>query len=349
MYTADLEQSDSFIHANNIMKKGTKRLFKSLLIILLVAIITASFTACNKAETEHFYVYGTFLEVTSQDKNGINDVYDFVASLEDILSPTAEGSDIYKINHSEAGTPVKCHSETMEIMKTAEDIYTASGGAYDPSVYPLVRLWNFSSDRYLIYTDIPSDEQILETKKLTGLEKSFKIDYENNEITKLADGAMLDFGGVAKGYVAEKSMSKISGESLINLGGNIAGKGKEYTIGIANPSREDRTFSTSYFAKVVILDGETIATSGDYERYYEMDGVYYNHIINPYTGRPQDTADGVVSCSVISESGAVGDAVATAVIVLGKEKGKELIESLGLKAVIIDSSFNAEAINITIN
>lgn len=328
------------------MNKGTKRILRSLLIILLVAAITASFTACNKAETEHFYVYGTFLEVTSSDKDGIDKVYDYVSSLEDILSPTAEGSDIYKINHSAAGVPVKCQAETMEIMKTAEEIYIASDGAYDPSVYPLVRLWNFSSDRYLIYSDIPSQEEIDKTKELTGLNKAFKIDYENSEITKLIDGAMLDFGGVAKGYVAEKSMSKISGESLINLGGNIAGKGRQYTIGIANPSREDRTFKTSYFAKITLNDGETIATSGDYERYYEKDGVYYNHIISPYSGRPQDTSDGVVSCSIISKEGAIGDAVATAVIVLGKEKGKELVNKLNLKAVIIDSSFNCETVNV---
>lgn len=324
-----------------------KKLFKVVSVIILVMFIVASFVACNSAETKHFYVYGTVLEVTASTDNEMDDVYKYISNLENILSPVVEGSDLYKINHSTVGEKIQCNDVTMDIMKKAENIYNLSNGAYDPSVYPLVRLWNFSSDRFMIYDTIPSNSEIEETMKAVGLSSAFSIDYEAKTITKLKDGAMLDFGGVAKGYVAQMSRQYLKDKGLINLGGNITGTGKEFTIGIANPSREDRkTFRTSYFCKVQLPENMCIATSGDYERYYEKDGVIYNHIINPFTGRPQDTNSSIISCSIISEDGGIGDAVATAVIVLGKEEGIKLINALNLKAVLIDYEYNATNVNI---
>lgn len=318
---------------------------KVVLVLLILIFLIASLTACSRAE--QFFVYGTTLEVTAEGAGAnktIENISDYIESLEGILSPTIEGSDLYKINHANVNEAVKCNDVTMRVFAAAKAVFEASEGAYDPSVYPLVRLWKFSGDTFGIGANsVPTDDQIENAKTLVGLDKCFVADFENSTITKLIDGAMLDFGGVAKGFAVQQSLEQADGKVLVNLGGNIGAIGKAYSVGIANPSRSDRRFNSSYFASFTLENGECVATSGDYERYYEVDGKVYHHIINPFAGRPCDTqgGDGVVSCSVISKDGALSDAVATAVVVLGKEKGEALLEKLSLKGVIIDSSFNA--------
>ena len=168
--------------------------------------------------------------------------------------------------------------------------------------------------------------------------------------SKLIDGAMLDFGGVAKGYAVQQSLTLASDKTLVNLGGNIGAVKGDFNVGIANPQREGREFINSYFAKFKLLSGECVSTSGDYERYYVVDDGerknVYHHIINPITCKPVDTSgsDGVVSCSVVTKDGAIGDAVATAVVVLGKEKGVQLLKKLGLKGFIIDGDMNVQTV-----
>lgn len=326
--------------------KKTRIFFVLIVLILCIA----SLTACSRAE--QYFVYGTTLEVQTtgiKSKQTVDDIYGYISSLESVLSPTDEGSDIYRINRSETGVAVACSETTMQIMRIATEVFEASGGAYDPSVYPLVRLWKFSGDLYseTVEFSVPQDSEIQAALQLVGLDKAFSADYENGTITKLIDGAMLDFGGVAKGYAVQKSLAFANGKTLVNLGGNIGAIEGSFNVGIANPQRKGREFINSYFAKFRLLDGECVSTSGDYERYYVVqDGErekIYHHIINPFTGVPAVTSgeDGVVSCSVVTENGALGDAVATAVVVLGKEKGAKLMQDLGLVGLIIDGDMNA--------
>lgn len=310
---------------------------KLLFAVVAVILCVVSFCACNG--TAHSFVFGTFLEIDYEGlKNPSENVENYFDMLEQWLSPTVAGSFINQINSAKAGESIWCNDAVMEIMKTAEKVYRLSGGAYDPSVYPLVRLWNFSGDLYstVLAKQPPTDEAIQNAKQLVGLDKAFTIDYENNTITKNAgyDGAMLDFGGVAKGYAVDKAEDGIDCKALVNLGGNIVACNKSYSIGIGNP----RESNTSYFGSLTIQSGECISTSGDYERYYEYEGVRYHHIINPFSGRPSDS--GVISVSVITADGALGDAVATAVLVLGLDAGIELLESLSLRAVVISSDLS---------
>lgn len=314
---------------------------KFLLALVAVIVCVVSFCACNG--TAQSFVFGTFLEIDYKGlKNPSEKIEDYFDDLERWLSPTVEGSYIYRINHAKAGESVECNSVVMEIMRTAEKVYRASNGAYDPSIYPLVRLWNFSGDLYstVIAKKPPTDEEIEKAKALVGLDNAFTIDYENCTVTKNEgyDDAMLDFGGVAKGYAVDTAEDDVDCKALINLGGNIVACNETYTIGIGNP----RETGTSYFGSLTLEAGECISTSGDYERYYDYDGVRYHHIINPYTGRPSDS--GVISVSVITSDGALGDAVATAVLVLGKDAGKELLETLSLRAVIISEDLSYEVV-----
>ncbi len=332
---------------------------KLIATILVLIICIASLTACTRAE--QYFVYFTTLEVKTKGASSDTpkSIYEYISSLEGVLSATVEGSDVYRINHSSVGEKTKVGAITLDILRTAHSVYEASDGAYDPSVYPLVRLWKFSGDTFgYVGEEItaPTQAQIDEALRVVGFDKAFSIDYDDSTVTKLIDGAMLDLGGVAKGYVADNCLNGRDGKILVNLGGNIAVIGKDYSIGIANPSREGREYSTSYFASFTLANGKCVSTSGDYERYYtsceEGREVVYHHIINPFTGKPADTIGdgGVISCSVVSEDGALGDAVATAVVVLGKEKGVALLRELGLDGLIICSDNSVETVgNVVFN
>lgn len=311
--------------------------------LALVAIIlcVVSFCACNR--TTRSFVFGTFLEIDWEGvKDPSDDIETYFDTLEKWLSPTVEGSYVYKINNAKAGEAVECNETVMAILEVAEKVYALSGGAYDPSVYPLVRLWNFSGDLYstVIAKTPPTEEEIEETKKLVGFYDAFTIDYEKKTVVKNAgyDDAKLDFGGVAKGYAVDVAEDGVAVKALINLGGNIVACNDSYSIGIGNPRESD----LPYFGSLTLNAGECISTSGDYERYYDYEGVRYHHIINPFTGRPSDS--GVISVSVITSDGALGDAVATAVMVLGLERGKELLGALSLNAVVITSDMNYEVV-----
>ena len=332
---------------------------KVFLVLILLIFCIASLTAC--ATTKQSIVFGTFLtvDVASSPTPGkdADSVKKYMDALERVLSPTVEGSDVKRINSAAVGEPITCHAETMEILSIAEYVFTMSGGAYDPSVYPLVRLWKFSGDTFgeLNPFVVPTEVEILANMAVVGLDRAFSIDYANRTVTKLLAGAMLDFGGIAKGYASDLAREIVSAKKmLIDLGGNISAKGKTYTIGVANPSRVDRErFATAYFGTLSLKSGECISTSGDYERYYSVTvgdvNVCYHHIIDPHTGHPSDTSgeDGIVSATVISTSGAFADAVATAIVVLGKEKGLALLEKLAedgrypLKAVLVNGEMQS--------
>lgn len=323
---------------------------KNIIVIAILIFAIASLTACNSAE--QYFVLGTILQVNAEGKGyekTPDKVFEFMIEAEDILSPTIEGSDIYNINHAEVGSKTPCHDITMDILKIAERAYEYSNGAYDPSVYPLVKFYKMSGDTF-VASALKEDydfDKLPSVLDCVGLLKCFEIDYQSKTVRKLKEGAMLDLGGVAKGYCVDKARELCGEKTLINLGGNISAKGKSYTIGIANPDRIDRRQSTTpYFAKLTLNDGECIATSGDYQRYYTYgDGEnrkIYHHLINPLTGMCADT--GIASCSVISTDGALGDALATAVVVMGYEKGVEMLNRLGLSAVIIFDDYTYKTV-----
>ncbi len=313
---------------------------KGIALILLIVLCIVSFTACN-VETKQYFVYGTILEVTIKGAGAnstAEDIYDAIDNLEGVFSPTVTGSDLFRINNATVGEKVVVSDKTNDLIKTALYVYDVSGGAYDPSVYPLVRLWEFSGDKFVegISKRPPSDEDITSTLAFVGLDKAFSFDTENKTVTKLIDGAMLDFGGLAKGYTVDLTLDLVSSKQkgLINLGGNIGAINKDYAIGIGNP----RESNTAYFGAFTLKSGECISTSGDYERYYFYEGVRYHHIINPWSGRP--SLSGLVSVSVITDDGALGDALSTAVMILGKEKGVELLNGLGVKGVLVEGDLS---------
>jgi thiamine biosynthesis lipoprotein len=318
---------------------------KYIAILVLLVALFCVITGCNYDDGVKF-VFGTTFEVMSSSSYSSlkKEMYSTLQEMETVFSTQVENSDIYKINSALANEAVAVDSRTIEMLVLSKQLYSLSNGAYNPSVYPLVELWKFSPNTYTGFSatfSLPSDNAISTALALADFDL-IVLDEVNNTVTKLNQNIKIDLGAVAKGYAVGvlADLAKAGAYVLINLGGNIYAVGtKTYTIGVAHPRIEET--SASYFAKVS-LNNSAISTSGDYERYYVLDGKRYSHIIAT-DGKPADS--GVISVTIVGDRPALCDAVATAVVVLGLEEGSTLIESLGLSAIIITDSKTYKLIN----
>ncbi|MCH9028670.1 MAG: FAD:protein FMN transferase [Bacteroidetes bacterium] len=158
---------------------------------------------------------------------------------------------------------------------------------------------------------------------------------EENSFKRSA-GTELNFGAIAKGYAVDKAVNVLIklgiNSALVNAGGEIKTIGDDWVIGIQHPRNQNQIIEK------VNPGGMSVATSGDYEKYFELDGKRYHHILNPKTGYP---ADSLISVTVLNKSCTIADALATAVFVLGQAKGMRLIENLPeTEVMIIDNQMN---------
>jgi thiamine biosynthesis lipoprotein len=205
-----------------------------------------------------------------------------------------------------------------------------SGGAFDISIAPASTLWDFTSGEAVL----PDAAKLAEA--------AARVDYtqvrlEGNTVT-LPEGMMIDLGGIAKGYIADRVKAYLeergTEHAILSFGGNIVAIGKkpdgtDWKVGI-----QDIDKPTGAYMLVAANRGGSTVTSGIYERGFELDGVYYHHLLNPKTGWPEQNE--LASVTILSESSMEGDALATAAFILGTEKGLELINSLeGIEAVFI--------------
>lgn len=213
--------------------------------------------------------------------------------------------------------------ETAALIQTALDLSAATGGAYDPTLYPLTLAWGFSGGQYRV----PDEAELSALRTQTGAEH---VQVDGCRV-RLDAGTQLDLGGIAKGYTAGR-IRKILQDAdvraaIVSLGGNVAAIGKkpgggDWIVGLQDPQDPGSYFGT------VAVSGACVVTSGGYQRYFERDGVTYYHIIDPKTG---DVArSGLLSATVVSDNGTMGDALSTALFVMGREKAVQFWRTSGL-------------------
>lgn len=258
----------------------------------------------------------------STDESIINDCFSLCDTYENLFSRTIKTSEIYKLNHS-TNTVDDLSAETIEILKKGLYYCNLSQGAFDLSVEPLTSLWNFGSDQQRL----PSQEEISNALKRVGYQN---IMINGQSVTMQKENMGIDLGAIAKGYIADKIkeylLSRSVNSAIINLGGNVLCVGKKpngdaFKIGIQKPY-EDRSETIA----VMDLSDVSVVSSGIYERFFEVNGVKYHHILNPSTGYPYDNE--LVSVTIISDKSVDGDALSTTCFALGLEKGLALINSL---------------------
>lgn len=300
---------------------------KKLLSIVIVALLSVPLLcSCNSESkvTDEMFALDTIITFTIYDekelaKSTIDKCKNEITRLENLLSATKENTDVYNINHSN-GKEVAVSDETAEILRKSKELSKSTNGAFDVSIYPIVKLWGFDTKEY----KVPDDSEISDTLKYVDFND---IEISDDNRVKLKGGMSIDLGAVAKGYIGEKLYSVMKGQNIargiINLGGMVItcdseNEADDFTIGVEYPDTKEvfATFET---------DEKFTVTSGAYQRYFEEDGKRYHHIISPFNGKPSDSD--ISSVTVITADGVSGDALSTAFYVLGVDKTLEYVKT----------------------
>lgn len=273
----------------------------------------------------------------------ITDAFSLCDDYEKILSKTIEGSDVYRINHA-GGAAVEVSKETLQVVEKGLEYSKLSDGYFDITIGKASDIWNFQEmdgEGNHVGT-VPSENQLADAME--------HVDYNNviidgNTIRMADPECELDLGGIAKGYIADRVVefleSKGVKSAVVDLGGNIVvigekgksisdAEGVEFAVGIADPNSEG-------LIGIVNCKDTTVVTSGTYERYFELDGKKYHHVLNTSTGYPTDTD--LLSVTIISQKGhsVDCDGLSTSCLALGKEKGLEFIKKIdGVQAIFVD-------------
>ena len=297
---------------------------KKFLALLLLLLLGGCAYMPAESAAESFECMDTFMYIEIRgDAHTAASVRAEIERLDSLFSASREDSDIGRLNRDKSA---KVESETYDILNESLVACSRLDGNLDISVYPLVEEWGFISKEY----QVPSQEKIdtlLKNVSLIGIHLSSDTSQSSNLSeyrVEIGDGMKIDLGAVAKGYAADKARNVMrccgANAGILNFGGTVAAvgtksDGTDWKIGIADPDN-----TASYFGSVACHD-KVVATSGNYERFFERDGKRYCHIIDPQTGYPVD--NGTVSVTVISESGFRSDALSTALFVMGREKAAE--------------------------
>ena len=235
-----------------------------------------------------------------------------IRELESLWSVTDEKSEIYQLNHND-GSPFTVSEPTSELIQFALSMAGKTEGALEPTIYPVLAAWGFTTDSH----QIPEQKEIDQLLQTVGYKK---VQVQNQEIL-LPDGMQIDMGAVAKGFtgdqVAEILKDSRIESAIISLGGNIQTIGTKpdgglWRIGVQSPGGEEN-FAVLETAECAVV------TSGGYQNYFEgEDGTVYHHILDPKTGK--SARSGLLSVTVVGKEGKVCDALSTALFVMGEEK-----------------------------
>ena len=284
---------------------------RSICAVLLLAAVLFLLPSCGrgpKRRTVTFFAMDTVMDMAVYgDPETLTEAEATVRAVEDLLSVTKPGSAVAALNRE--GAVVS--PEAAALIARVRALCERTGGTLDPTVYPVLRAWGFTTGTYRV----PGEDEIAALLPVVGYEK---ITVDGDRVT-ISEGSGMDLGSVGKGYAADLLAAQLRAagveSALLNLGGNVQAvgakpNGEDWRVAIRDPGGE------AYAATVAVRD-RAVVTSGGYERCFERDGVRYHHILDPKTGAP--ARSGLTSVTVICESGLLADALSTALFVMGPE------------------------------
>jgi len=250
------------------------------------------------------------------------------------MSTYIDDSELSKINQNQTGEWIAVSKSLYQVLKQADNISSLSHGAFDITVGPLVNLWGFGPKGLSFIA--PEEETIKQQLLTTGF-KNLLFDDENNKIKKQLPELYLDLSAIAKGYAVDKVGLLLDSKGIagymIEIGGELRLKGlnikkKPWRIAVEKPTADQRMIQ-----KVLPLTDISLATSGDYRNFFEVEGVRFSHTIDPRTGKP--ITHKLASITILSDTTMKADALATALMVLGAEQGYQLAEKENIAALFI--------------
>lgn len=303
-----------------------KKLLASLLVFSSLTCAGCFFQTEKQEDTR--FMMDTIVTITTTGNNtdglkaATNDAFQLFQTIANQTDPyTKQGpEDLYAVNQSADQGPHKASPYLMDILSQVRPMGNRD---LDLTLGPVIQVWNAHKET----KTVPSEGEIAQALAKTGPEK-YTVDTAANTVT-LAPGTQLDLGAVAKGYAVEQTADLLSRDkrvktALINAGGNIKvlgtkEDGSPWKIGVQDPRNPQKIIGT-----LAVKDGTAIATSGDYQRYYEVDGKRYHHILDPKTGWPAWHARSV---TVVTRSAFWADYYSTLLFVLPEDQAMALVEN----------------------
>ncbi len=282
---------------------------------------------------------GTVVEIRVYDDaaeqydDAVSAAFAEMETIEELMSPHRPASDVSRL--SAADTPIAVSTETLEVLQLAQDVSAASHGAFAATLGRLINLWGFAEGE----AQLPALSEI--EKALAEIGPA-ALTFQGNKITKSSAALAIDLGGVAKGYAIDRAITVLAASGIqhasVNAGGDMRllgdRAGAPWRIGIQHPRQ-----TGAVLASLKLAD-RAVVTSGDYERFFEQDGVRYHHILDPRSGYPARLCQSV---TVVAEQAALADAVATAAFVLGPELGMVFLrETEGVDGLIVAADGSIE-------
>lgn len=304
-------------------------------VVFIFSIVVSFLTGCSikKDYCEQKLFFDTIITINiydTEDKAVMEDCLILCDEYEKMLSKTIEGSDIWNINHAE-GQWVEVSEDTAELLSEAIRYSELTDGMFDVTIAPLTEIWHVRDNE----GELPSQTEIEESKSHVNYRL---IEIDGKKVRLKDTKAQIDLGGIAKGFIADKLEELITARgvtsAMIDLGGNIKvigskKDGSDWNIGIQKPFAD----RNQVIGSVKVKD-KTVVSSGIYERYFEYEGRIYHHIIDKTTGAPSESD--LESVTIIGDSSTMADALSTSCVLLGSEKGMELIEKTeGIEAVFV--------------
>lgn len=309
---------------------------KRITALLLAALAVCGLTGCGGTrdpdeaqESIQVIAMDTAMVLTAYGKESTRAVYDAeeeVRRLDALLSRTSGSSEISMLNGA-GGEMVPVGAEICTLIQMAGDFTEATGGAFDITIAPVVSAWGFTTDSY----QVPDREALQTLLESVGMEHV----HLSGGSARLDPGTMIDLGGIAKGYTADRVAEIFQEHAVprgkVELGGNILvigdkPDGTAWRVGVQDPKHPDEADG---LVCVLNLTDAFAVTSGSYQRYFEQDGKRYHHIIDPATGCPADS--GLTSVTVVADSargnGTMCDALSTALFVMGEDKALDFWRS----------------------
>jgi len=289
-----------------------------------------------EANSGYRLVMGTFARVvavaadSSTAKKCIDAALAEIDKVDELMSDYKSDSEISEVNRDAAERAVRVSRSTYEVLQRSVEYSKLTGGAFDVTVGPLVDLWRSAAEA----NSTPSDAELREARSKVGYEK-LMLDTNEMSVRFAVEGMRIDLGGIAKGYAIDRAIEAMqkSGAAggMVDIGGDIRCFGvapaarDSWLVGLQDPGKAVEGIGVGELLLKLKLVSGAVATSGDYQQFILIEGKRHSHIIDRRTAAG---AQGLSSVTIIANNATDADALATAVSVMGAEKGLALIETI---------------------
>ncbi|MDO7603203.1 MAG: FAD:protein FMN transferase [Flavobacteriaceae bacterium] len=309
-------------------------------LVLMSLFLSIFISSAQKLYSESSILMGSSFEITvvAEDedfaKESLAIAKKEIIRIEDLISSWDQKSETSRINRNAGIAAVEVSKELFDLIFRAQQISKLSSGAFDLTFAAIDKLWNFDGKE----SEMPNPDTLKASVFNIGYQL-IELDEESLTVFLPKKGMKIGFGAIGKGYAADRAKQLLVERGvlggIINASGDMntwgtKPDGSSWTIGIVNPMNKKKVFS--WFS----LEHNAVVTSGDYEKFTQINGRRYSHIIDPRTGIP---SQGIVSCTVFAGKAELADAIATAIFVMGVQSGLFLIDQLpNIEAILIDDS-----------